>query len=136
MSEHSSQTGASHPAILAYSIQQPRQPIEWLYRLGFLTGIGPICAGPAELMLFAMTHREEFVIAGLITLLAGGVTVCVGILLVLIYVWQVKHFQTDRTSPQRINSLDRASKVMILLLANFPVAILCTILGITLMSRH
>jgi hypothetical protein len=134
MDQISSESVATSPSAahepLSYAGAGSEQPSRALYRTALLCGGIPLITGTSILPAFAVTRKENLIIAGMLTIVAGFFAFLVGSVALVRYA---------RDERRRLGSLEwhsgpgrRCLLTAALLLANFPVAYVCEEIGSSL----
>jgi hypothetical protein len=116
------------PETLDYATAALARPRLNLLRLCRFSALVPMSAGILCVVLFAATGSSILTVAGLLLLPFGLICVLAGLILLNRYAAHAKHHQTV---PKNTLARQRLTWIL-LLLANFPVAFVCAVVGIFL----
>ena len=101
------------------------------FRVAVACGVLPMLAGPGILFFYWLTKNDGWVWAGLWTIPIGAGVVLLGIAFILVYI--IRSWRIARVEGVRFRKLGVAL-ALLLLLGNIPVAVVCALEGIDLMS--
>lgn len=117
-------TAEPRPVPLDYEAHRSRSADSTLLRRSIRCGVLPICSGVLILILFWFTAWPILILMGVLTLVIGGAAVIVGLVSAVRYL-----FQARRAMHNRRRAITLGVVSIVILLLNFPVALICTGLG-------
>ncbi len=97
----------------------------WSYKLSVLCGILPMLAGTLILAGYSVTRWDWLILAGIFCIYGGLLSVFIGTIALICSVFESR--KTENPSPRRF--WGSAWLPVGLLLANFPLAVACTVAG-------
>ncbi len=95
-----------------------------LYGISLFCGLTPLTAGISIYVLWLLTGRDEFVVAGVYTIYVGVALVAVGSICLVVYLFKVK-----RLDQWRKPAIKRAAIGASVLLVNLPVCLVIVLLA-------
>jgi hypothetical protein len=122
------------PAIgqtLDYARPDTASPCPAVYKAAMFFAIAPIAVGLACLVLYLLSHSIVFAFLGLLDIYAGCGSVMISVIFLFGYWWTA-----PRSSPGTNRVIKRRVVVCVLtILANFPLAAICTFVGMKLVDK-
>lgn len=124
---------AETPNILSYAGPNSLIAPHRMYASALWFASVPMFVGLGALIGFALSGWDVFALIGLMTLFLGNISVLTAVVLLVIYAHRSKH---DANVPPDIRR-HRIGNVIGLMIANYPLALICFAAGMALMEyRH
>jgi len=127
-------SNTEQPRVPVIAYAEPLEQIRYrlLVRISRRFGGWPLAIGVAEFVIFLITRNDFLASIGFFTVLAGTVSVAIGLVCITVY------FLINRLDdPSLRKMVNRDTNWTIaLLMSNFPVAFVCAWIGIALLDHH